>query len=166
MKQVTQRFIADELGMSAAAVSKFVARGMPTSSVEAARAWHRGSVRRRMSSNPTRRCAAELEAVNRLWPLARSAMAAGRLDVIRPALSAALQAVPHEARHLVTVDAEVADALVAPVLEALRDNADPADNVPMSEAEAAADAEAMQRFWYGVLAEEPDAADHLALDAT
>lgn len=160
MKTLTQSLIAKELGMSAAAVSKFVRRGMPLHSAEAARAWHRTHVRPRMSSNPTRLYATELATLDGLWPLARAALDAGRLDVIRPALSAALQAVPLDARHLVTIDAEVADALVAPLLHVLREHVDPADDVEVGEN----DADAMARFWYAVLAEEPDALDHLEPD--
>ena len=160
MKSPTQSLIAKELGMSAAAVSKFVARGMPTDCVQSARAWHRAHVRPRMSSNPARLYAAELAALDGLWPIARAAHAAGRLDVVRPALSAALQAVPEEARHLVLIDFEVADELVAPVLQMLRENVDPANDVPMTEA----DIDVMSRFWYAVLAEELDAFDHLEQD--
>jgi len=161
VKEISQRCIAEALGMSAAAISKFVRRGMPIGSVEAARAWHRAYVRPRMSDNPARRYADELAQVDGLWPLARAAMAAGRLDVIRPALSAALRAVPHEARHLVSVDPEVADELVAPVLQIFRDNTEPSDRSPMTEE----DVNVMSKFWFALMAEEPDAFDHLEPDA-
>ncbi len=160
MNEISQRFIAQALGMSQAAVSKFVRRGMPISSVEAARAWHRTHVRPRMSSNPSRRYATELAAVEGLWPLAQSAMAAGHLDVIRPALGAALRAVPHAARHLVTIERDVADELVKPMLTLLRENSEPGEGLPMTDQEA----ERMGAFWYAILAEEDDAFRHLELD--
>ena len=148
---LTQAALADALGMTGAAVSKFKGRGMPVDSVAAAQAWRATHVRLRISANPVRRCADEIAEVHALWPVARSALHAGRLEAALPALRAALRAVPEDARHLVELDAEVMGALCAPFAEMLRSHMTPEERAaPMPDA----DIEAMGRVWYCVAAGE------------
>ena len=159
--KLTQAAIAQALGLSPAAVSAFKGRGMPLHSIEAARSWHLFHVRPRVSVQPARMHASELAALHALWPVALSALQAGRLDVVRPTLQQALRDVPEEARHLVMIDAEVMDALCADFIAVLRADAPDGEAPgPMT----AKDAEVMGRVWYCVAAGEQFPLDgHAAL---
>lgn len=148
---MTQAALASALGMSEPAVSKFKGRGMPVDSVAAAQAWRATHVRLRISANPVRRFADEIADVHALWPVARSALQAGRLEAALPALRAAMRAVPEEARHLVELDDDVMGALCAPFAELLRSHMTPEERAaPMPDA----DIEAMGRVWYCLAAGE------------
>lgn len=152
MKQrLTQAALADALGMTGAAVSKFKGRGMPVDSVAAAQAWRATHVRLRISANPMRLYADEIAEVHALWSVARSALHVGRLEAALPALRAAMRAVPAEARHMVELDTEVMDALCVPFAELLRSHMTPEERAaPMPDADIAP----MARVWYCVAAGE------------
>ena len=147
---LTQKALGKLLGLSPAAITKLRRQGMPVDSVEAARAWRLMHVRpyMYMNSNPVHNCHAELAALEALWPVARSAISAGRFDLIGPALRAAMHAVPKPARHLALVDCEVMEVLCAEFIAAAVAAVPlaPEDNRGLTDDEAGA----MGRVWYAV----------------
>lgn len=152
VKTLRQSDIADALGLSPAAVSTFKARGMPMDSVEAAREWHRRSVRPRVSTNPRRAYAAQFAALERLWPVARAALDANTLDAVLPSLQAALRAIPEHVRHLAQLDSQVMTAICGPWAAFFKSEVAEAELVvPLGEE----DAELMGRVWYSLAANEP-----------
>jgi hypothetical protein len=104
-----QSDLAQALSLSPAAVSRLVARGMPTSSAEAARVWRRDHVRVRMRPGPGRPGSADAaRLLQRVTALAaRAARALSNDDefaVIEPDLRAAIAALPDELRELVMIE--------------------------------------------------------------
>lgn len=149
---LTQKDLAKQLGLSPPAITKLRRLGMPVDSVEAARAWRAIHVRPHINFNAVRNSQAELTALEALWPVAQSAIAAGRFDLVRPALQAAMRAIPKPARHLVLVDLAGMDALCSGFAGEIAADVplEPEDTAPMSDDEA----DAMGRFWYCVAAGE------------
>lgn len=133
-KPPTQEEIAAELGVSGAAVSKLKARGMPTHSADAARAWraaHLHPGRRRNDPGPSPRTLAER--AQALVPVASAALKAGRFGLVVDELRAALRAVPTSHRDWVRCEPELWDALIgAEALQCLA--GDP--SAPLSDDEA------------------------------
>ena len=115
--------LAVALGISGSMVSRLAKQGMPTHSIEAARAW------RERHLDPARVVAMRADMkgppkVPELVAKAEQAMLAARavLDagadfgLIAPVLRAALKAVPDHQRHLVGFDPEVMRILCAPLI--------------------------------------------------
>jgi len=104
-----QRELAAALGLSPAAVSRLVARGMPTDSPELAHAWRREHVRPRMkpfprvpAGGPVMTEGAMLRRVSTLAAMGAEALAGGAgFELIEPELRAALAALPDELRERV-----------------------------------------------------------------
>jgi hypothetical protein len=105
-----QSDLAQALSLSRAAVSRLVARGMPTSSAEAARAWRRDHVRVRMrprtEGHPVSGAAARLlDRVTALAASAAEALSTGDgFKAIEPDLRAAIAALPDELRERVLIE--------------------------------------------------------------
>lgn len=150
---LTQKDLGKQLGLSPPAITKLRRQGMPVDSVEAARAWRLVHVRPHINFNAVRNSQAELAALEALWPVAQSAIDAGRFDLVRPALQAAMRAIPKPARHLVLVDLTVMDALCSAFAAEIAADVplEPEDTALMSDEEA----DAMGGFWYCVAAGEP-----------
>lgn len=151
-KPLTQTALGAALGLSPSSVTALKRRGMPTHSIAAAHAWREANVRPRIDDGPVRGAPTALAELESLWPIARAALAAGRLELLRPALQAALRAVPPQARSAALLDPEVMDALCAPLLAALESPGpgQRANAQPLSET----DAEVMGCVWYCVAAGE------------
>jgi hypothetical protein len=110
--KINQRFIARELGISAAALSKLKTRGMPVTSIEAARRW------RIANCNPLKVKSAPPPTVHtyneRIRPLAIEALAAlkaGHFETVAPNLRAVLSGVPLQHRAEIQLPMSVLDAL-------------------------------------------------------
>lgn len=160
-KATSQADLAQALGLSESAVSKFKRQGMPIDSIDSARAWHARQVRPRVSNNPARLYAKQLTAIQALWPVALVALRAGQLEAVRPALQQALRAVPDEARHLVRVDVEVMDALTADFGALLGASSASGEGIDQAEPMSDSQAAAMGRAWYCVAAGVPFPAEWL-----
>lgn len=118
-KPPTQEEIAAELGVSGAALSKLKARGMPTHSADATRAWRSENLhpgRRRKDPGPSPRTL--VERGQALSGLASGALKAGRFDLVADELRAAMRAVPSSHRCFVQFEPALLDALIGG--EALR----------------------------------------------
>lgn len=168
MKKQSQAAIGRELGLSPASMSKLKGMGMPTASVEAARAWRQDNIKQTMhgqpnvhqkSQTPRFRPSGAVERALALLDIAASALLAGHdLDSMVPILRAALHAVPERERDgTMLLPVNVMDVLVADVAALLPKAADPCHegdqavcNGNMDDEEAAY----MGRFWYEVAAGE------------
>jgi hypothetical protein len=113
-----QCHLAAALGLSPAAVSRLAARGMPTSSAEAAHAWRREHVRVRVPAQLDRRqgsgdAARLLHRVTALAATAAEALAghAGDFSVIEPELRSAIAALPAELRERMLIECPTPDAV-------------------------------------------------------
>jgi hypothetical protein len=164
-----QKDLAIALDISPSMVSKLAKKGMPTDSVERARRWrdrhlepfrrkeHRADAPRALAVAAAVPADAELLArAQRFMDVASIAHQACRLPLVAEDLRAAMRAVPAAARHGLLVDADVMDALTAPVHDALREfvadveaeqqpGAEP-PSPPTGEEEL----EFMSNFWYSV----------------
>ncbi len=124
--------LAGLLGISRAAVSAQKARGMPTHSLEDARAWRDANLKAnyRKDMNPARelqdgprkylelrRDRAAMDAVDRIVPLALEAAKAGRFELVRAELQAALAKVPEHCQARVALPVDLWDALVGPQID-------------------------------------------------
>jgi hypothetical protein len=102
MKAQSQTEIAQELGLSKAAVSKLKAQGMPCTSADAARRWraaHMAPGRIRADPGPSARTL--VDRVHELRQLAAVAQGVDRFELVAEAVRAALRAVPATHRPLV-----------------------------------------------------------------
>jgi hypothetical protein len=121
MTRLTYSQLGAGLGISRQAAHKLARQGMPVDSVFAAQVWRNRSIDDPVGLKPERVLHARLEAVRRLWPVAREALRVGRLQLVLSELQAALRAVPEAERHRVVVDSEVMDALCRPTADMLRE---------------------------------------------
>lgn len=169
--------LARQLGVSPAVVCRLKKRGMPTGSVQAAKAWREANLspaRRRDPDSSQGRLRAGIvqdgraaaQRVAELVPAAQSAAAAGLFHCVADEVRAALRAVPAAARAGVELPLPVWEALVSPVLEAVREHlpgvrmgGDAAAPTPEGAAAPAAmgddEAASVGGFWYAVAAREP-----------
>lgn len=167
MKQHSQAAIGRALGLSPASMSKLKGMGMPTASVEAARAWRQDNIKQTMHGQPNAhqksqaprfRPSGAVDRVRALLDIAASALLAGHgLDSMVPTLRAALQAVPERERGGLLLPANVMDVLVADVAALLPKPADPGhegDQAGCSDNMDDEEAAYMGRFWYEVAAGE------------
>lgn len=141
-RQPTQAAIARELGISKAAVTKLKARGMPTHSADAARAWraaHLCSGRVRPDPGPSPETL--VARVHNLAALALQAAHAGRFDLVADELRTAMRAVPAERRSDVSLPVELWRALIGRHALGVLDSGPKAEQ-PMS-ADDADDADAV-----------------------
>lgn len=138
----TQAAIARALGLSQSRVVALRLMGMPCGEIEEAVCWHRANIRPMPNRRPRLREHAqgerELAAVAKLSAVAASALQAGRLDLVRAELQAALRAVPYHLRNQVRVNPDVLLDLCRPFLVALHEEAggEPAAAMTSSEADA------------------------------
>lgn len=149
--------LAGELQMSKQAVAKHVANGMPTDTVRHAWHWYRTNVRLTVGQGDRRTRpppAVLVDQANELIVFAAAALHARRFDTVEADLRSALRAVPQSHRSRVLLDVDVADALCADIIAALKaTEATGSDEPcqPMTDQEA----ERMGQFWYSVAAGEP-----------
>jgi len=161
----SQNHLAELLGISKSICSRHKARGMPTDSVAAAKAWMQSTL------DPARRKGIRYDKhyqppstpwpakASELMDIAATALKAGKsITALVPTLRVALSAVPMRERDDVGLDLDVMKVLVADVL-ALR----PADKDALNDDgtrvyldREMTDAEAQEagEFWYGVAAGE------------
>lgn len=165
-QKISQVHLAEALGVSAAMVTKLKAKGMPTNSVAAARAWRDANLdlryrkEHRVDSNngghPSRTGEPSndrdvVDDVHHLQALARD-----DFDRFAGALQAAMRAVPESRRDEVLLDFEVMELLCASTIalfeELKREDAKAFDLPPgpLSDDEA----DEMGIFWYQVAAGE------------
>ncbi len=140
---LTQIQLATALGLSQAAISQSVAKGMPTHSIEAARAWREANL------DPAR--AKPVPRPPTLAALLRSAEAlleAGEgVAPLLPRIREALRKVPADQRAAVTMSEDLWDSLTAPIGHAFK----PERGAALTQAEA----DEMGGFWYAMAAGEP-----------
>ncbi len=170
----SQNHLAELLDLSRGAVSRLAARGMPTSSVEAAQAWRKANLdpartkgnrcdeyRRGRPAAPASDEAQCLRRVRVLMDAAAKALAAGqRIDHLVPELRHALAGVPLQQRDAAGLDADVMAVLVHHVIARVppkegnprNDDGSPVwcDGASLSDQ----DAQELGEFWYAVAAGE------------
>jgi hypothetical protein len=170
----SQNHLAELLDLSRSAVSRLAARGMPTSSVEAAQAWRKANLdpartkgnrcdeyRRGRPAAPASDEAQCLRLVRALMDAAAAALEADqRIDHLTPSLRHALAAVPFQQRDAVGLDVGVMAVLVSHVIERLP----PKEGNPRNDDGSSVwcdgaslsdqDAQELGEFWYAVAAGE------------
>jgi hypothetical protein len=138
----TQAAIARALGLSQSRVVGLRLMGMPTDDIQEAVRWHRANIRPMPNRRPRLReytqGERELAAVTKLSAVAAAALQAGRLDIVRAELQAAMRAVPEHLRGQVRVHPDVLLELCRPFLVAMHEEAagEPAAAMTSSEADA------------------------------
>ncbi len=160
-KPPSQNAIGRALGLSSASMTKCKAMGMPTDSVESARAWRQANIKATAHAMlPKRRPAPQpsgaLPHALALLGIAAAALDSGQsITAMVPTLRAAMHAVPeHERDDTMLLPVAVMDVLVADMVNAMTEW-DKADNCthtrePMTDD----DADYMGCFWYQVAAGE------------
>ncbi len=159
--------LARLLDVDKAVVSRDKRRGMPTDSLEAARAWREKnlSVAMRKDSNPLRNWAvskpgspaaarAAVSAIVSLLPVAVVALQQKRFDLVKPRLQAALRAVPESARASVRMPDELWEELTAWVWIVARDYAGGSEEEQLDDAAAPPGGFRYDAFLYGAAAGE------------
>jgi hypothetical protein len=179
----SQNHLAELLGIAKSICSRHKARGMPTDTLENARAWMNATLdparrkgsrfdqyyqapasRQRQPPKPT--TSLVVTQVSTLMDAASALLEAGQpITALVPSLRAALRAVPHQERGAVGLYLDVTKVLVADVLALwpADRNAKCEDGSPVYLDRDMTDAEAqeMGEFWYAAAAGEwvvPDAA--------
>ncbi len=155
---LTQTELARALGVDAAVISRDKRRGMPTDSIEAARAWRARTLRPRMRNMPTHRPpppapprSAACAAAEALARHAGDVLAAGgAIADLVPSLRAALHAVPDTERPALALPVPVIYALAADVLAVVR--TETPDTAPGELTDD--DAQELGKFWFSVCAGE------------
>jgi hypothetical protein len=171
--------LARVLGLSKAAVSRAKKRGMPTHSIEAARAWRDQNLNPmlRKDINTFRKVGsgysmgkvdprARIERVQALMELGGGAIRSGTFDALKEPIQKAMRDVPNEHREKVMLSAAVMDALLTGFPMPAADSDDtsagrPAPGAAMSDEEAAA----MGAFWFSMAAGEQFDLDRLGISA-
>ena len=140
---LTQIQLADALGLSQAAISQSVAKGMPTHSIEAARAW------RETHLHPGRaKPAPRAPSLSALLEEAEALLdVGGDIGPLMPDLRLALRQVPGYQRAAVAMSEGLWDSLTAPIGHAFK----PERGAALTAPEAAE----MGGFWYAMAAGEP-----------
>lgn len=153
--------LAEGLGVSAAMVSKLAARGMPTDSLGAARAWRDRNLEQARRKEfraklPQRKPAAAggmdpgeaaLQHAEAIGRVAARMLAAGSFGEIRVELQAAMAAVPQPIRHRLQLDEPLWSELVREVHDELEAEK-PAGGASVSLSDS--DVVFMGDFWYSV----------------
>ena len=159
-----QAHLARLLGLSGAQVSKHAARGMPTHTLEAARAWRESRL------DPARRKGQRFDDAYQPPPSRAAALATDLLEAAQlaldagltitpqvPGIRAAMHAVPPPERHQVVLQPAPMLVLVGHVLELFKSfeaDAQPGDEPIFSPLKNDNEAQEMGRFWYEVAAGE------------
>ena len=140
---LTQIQLAAALGLSQAAISQSVAKGMPTHSIEAARAW------RETHLHPGRaKPAPRAPTLAALLRKAEALLEAGEgVAPLLPRIREALRQVPADQRAAVAMSEGLWDSLTAPIGHAFK----PERGAALTQAEA----DEMGAFWYAMAAGEP-----------
>ena len=140
---LTQIQLAAALGLSQAAISQSVAKGMPTHSIEAARAW------RETHLHPGRaKPAPRAPTLAALLRKAEALLEAGEgVAPLLPRIREALRQVPADQRAAVAMSKDLWDSLTAPIGHAFK----PERGAALTQAEA----DEMGAFWYAMAAGEP-----------
>ena len=140
---LTQIQLAAALGLSQAAISQSVAKGMPTHSIEAARAW------RETHLHPGRaKPAPRAPSLSALLEEAEALLdVGGDIGPLMPDLRLALRQVPGYQRAAVGMSEGLWDSLTAPIGHAFK----PERGAALTAPEAAE----MGGFWYAMAAGEP-----------
>lgn len=161
MKNQSQAAIGRALGLSPASVSKLKGQGMPTDSVQNARAWRERNIRPTANAPEMRRTAPQadrahtgaVENVQAWMRMAAAALSNGQsIASMLPTIRAEMARVPAHQRDAVLVDPDVMDLLTAAVAHQLPGSSESEgdDDSPMSDDQA----QEMGRFWYQVAAGE------------
>lgn len=177
---LSRQDLADALGVSTMQVWRLAKRGMPTDSIRAAREWRAANLDpsqsrefrqdahyrprqvKRPAPSPVAVEAATADALT-IELVARLAdRAAGDFDGFSDDLRAALRAVPLRARDRVCLPRDVFERLVAPALEALDLQCDPATAAAQSDA----DADAMGAFLFALGAGDLEVCDRALIART
>ena len=139
---LTQIQLAAALGLSQAAISQSVAKGMPTHSIEAARAW------RETHLHPGRaKPAPRAPSLSALLEEAEALLdVGGDIGPLMPDLRLALRQVPDDQRAAVAMSEGLWDSLTAPIGHAFK----PERGAALTQAEA----DEMGAFWFAVAAGE------------
>ena len=140
---LTQIQLAAALGLSQAAISQSVAKGMPTHSIEAARAW------RETHLHPCRaKPAPRAPSLSALLEEAEALLdVGGDIGPLMPDLRLALRQVPADQRAAVAMSEDLWDSLTAPIGHAFK----PERGAALTPAEA----DEMGVFWFSMAAGEP-----------
>ena len=140
---LTQIQLAAALGLSQAAISQSVAKGMPTHSIAAARAW------RETHLHPGRaKPAPRAPSLSALLEEAEALLdVGGDIGPLLPDLRLALRQVPADQRAAVAMSKDLWDSLTAPIGHAFK----PERGAALTPAEA----DEMGGFWYAMAAGEP-----------
>ena len=140
---LTQIQLAAALGLSQAAISQSVAKGMPTHSIAAARAW------RETHLHPGRaKPAPRAPSLSALLEEAEALLdVGGDIGPLMPDLRLALRQVPDDPRAAVAMSEGLWDSLTAPIGHAFK----PERGAALTPAEA----DEMGGFWYAMAAGEP-----------
>ena len=139
---LTQIQLAAALGLSQAAISQSVAKGMPTHSIAAARAW------RETHLHPGRaKPAPRAPSLSVLLEEAEALLdVGGDIGPLMPDLRLALRQVPDDQRAAVAMSEGLWDSLTAPIGHAFK----PERGAALTQAEA----DEMGAFWFAVAAGE------------
>ena len=140
---LTQIQLAAALGLSQAAISQSVAKGMPTHSIEAARAW------RETHLHPCRaKPAPRAPSLSALLEEAEALLdVGGDIGPLMPDLRLALRQVPADQRAAVAMSKDLWDSLTAPIGHAFK----PERGAALTQGEV----DEMGGFWYAMAAGEP-----------
>ena len=140
---LTQIQLAAALGLSQAAISQSVAKGMPVSSIEAARAWREANL------DPARaKPAPRAPSLSALLEEAEALLdVGGDIGPLLPDLRLALHQIPGYQRAAVGMSEGLWDSLTAPIGHAFK----PERGAALTAPEAAE----MGGFWYAMAAGEP-----------
>ena len=140
---LTQIQLAGALGLSQAAISQSVAKGMPTHSIEAARAWREANL------DPARaKPAPRPPTLAALLRSAEALLEAGEgVAPLLPRIREALRKAPDDQRAAVAMSEGLWDSLTAPIGHAFK----PERGAALTQAET----DEMGAFWFAVAAGEP-----------
>lgn len=165
--------LARALEVDRAVVSRLKKRGMPTHTVEAARAWRNANLdtSRRKDTNTARaygfaharlggKTAGErqlLERLGRLMRLGDAALAVSEFELVRAEIQRAMSQVPEYLRPAAPLSARVLDALALGQFARLGMTAEEAmrQPTPVSARIMQPESEFHRSFWYRVCADEP-----------
>lgn len=138
--KLTQARLGAALGVSQAVVSSLAKQGMPTDSIEAARAWREANINPlRLKSGPP--------PLTVLLQKVEARIGKGKdITTLLPTLRAALRSVPANQRPDIAMSVALWDVLTASIRPALE-----GEPAPLT----AAEAEGMGTFWYAMAAGEP-----------
>jgi hypothetical protein len=165
MKKQSQAAIGRALGLSPASMTKLKAMGMPTDSVETAKAWRENNIRLTVHAPVPRRDSVQLppassgavERAHAWMRIAAASLVSGQsVSAMVPMLRFVLASVPVRERESVLVHSDVMDILTADVAAVLTADIGSSDGFALM---ADDEQQYMGHFWFKVAAGEIKASD-------